>query len=252
MKIAMIAGGQPRFTSEFLELLTQLQGFDSADLYLTFWTTDWVNSVEEGVSKIKSILPPKYNLVRLNIVDQPERNLPPHQKEHPPAEPENVRWAYKRRTGMWISTKMSFDMIEGQYDAYIKFRPDGMLSGPLDLGKLDLVNNELIYPAWPRNGKPGEEICDQFVVGTESGMRFYCDMINHFDKYIPVVSSNWEDDIHTWASEHLLAQHLKENNKPQSLGDFGHILAGIPGSVTPGRSRFTDKHYHHPIIPGPI
>lgn len=248
----MIAGGQPRFTSEFLELLKQLQGFDSADLYLTFWTTDWVSSVEEGVAKVKSILPPNYNLVKLQIVDQPERSLPPHRKEHLPAEPENVRWAYWRRTGMWISTKMSFDMIDGNYDAYIKFRPDGMLSGPLDISKLDLVNNELIYPDWPRNGKPGEEICDQFVIGTRKGMEFYCDVINHFDRYIPIVSSNWEDDIHTWASEHLLAQHLKENNKPQPLGGFGHILAGISGAVTQGRSRFTDKHYHHPIVPGPI
>ena len=248
----MIAGGQPRFTSEFLQLLNQLHGFESADLYLTFWSSDWVSSVEEGVEKIKSILPPKYNLSALQILDQPLRSLPKHDKEHPPAAPENVRWAYKRRVGMWTSTKMSFDMIKDQYDAYIKFRPDGMLSGSLDLSTLDLVNNELIYPAWPRNGKPGEEICDQFVVGTAEGMRFYCDVINHFDRYISKVSTNWEDDIHTWASEHLLAQHLKEHNKPQPLGGFGHILAGIPGAVTQGRSRFTDKHYHHPVIPGPI
>jgi hypothetical protein len=252
MKIAMIAGGQPRFTSEFLELLNQLQGFDSADLYLTFWKTDWVNTVEEGISKIQSILPSKYKLAGLQIVEQPIRNLPSHVKHHLPAEPENVRWAYNRRTGMWISTKMSFDMIETEYDAYIKFRPDGMLSESVDIRSLDLVNKELIYPDWPRNGKPGEEICDQFVIGTKEGMKFYCDMINHFDRYIPVVAPNWEDDIHTWASEHLLAQHLKEHNKPQTLGGFGHILAGIPGAITQGRSRFTDKHYHHPIIPGPI
>ncbi len=252
MKIAMIAGGQPRFTAEFLELLKQLQGFDSADLYVTFWTTDWVDSLEEGYSKISSVLPERYKLAKLQIVDQPRNELPVHTKEHPPAEPENVRWAYNRRHGMWASTKMSFDMIDQDYDVYIKFRPDGMLTCNVDIKELDLINNELIYPNYPRNGTPGEEICDQFVIGTKKGMEFYCDLINHFKRYVPLVSRVWEDDIHTWASEHILAYHIKENNKQQVLGNFGHILAGAPGALTQGRSRFTDKHYHHPIIEGPI
>lgn len=252
MKIALIAGGQPRFTAEFLELTKQLKGFDIADLYLNFWTTDWVDSPATAINKISSILPANYRVKRLAIVDQPCYNLPPHLKDHPPESPENVNWAYKRRHGMWASTRMSFDMIDRHYDAVIKFRPDGMLTNDLDVSALDLQNNELIFPNYPRNGTPGEEICDQFVVGTHQGLKFYSSLIDRFQEYVPLVSKEWEDNIHTWASEHVLAYHLKVNNKPQVLGNYGHILAGAPGAITQGRSRFTDKHYHHPIIEGPI
>jgi hypothetical protein len=46
MKIALIAGGQPRFTPSFLVLMSQLTGFDSADLYLTLWRTNWAQTNE--------------------------------------------------------------------------------------------------------------------------------------------------------------------------------------------------------------
>jgi hypothetical protein len=249
MRIALIAGGQPRFTAEFLELLKQLQGFTEAHLYLTFWESDWVSNVNEGFQKIEAVLPANYKLVKLQIIKQPSYDLPPMSKDYPA---ENVKWAYHRRYGMWASTKMSFDMIEERYDAVIKFRPDGMLNCILDISKLDLKNNELVYPNYPRNGTPGEEICDQFVVGTYEGLKFYCDLINHFKEYVPNVSQVWEDDIHTWASEHILAYHIKVNNRKQLVGDYGHILAGSPGSLTHGRSKFTDNHYHHPVIEGPI
>ena len=250
MRIALITGGQPRFTAEFLQLLNQIKGFDSADLYCTFWNSDWVHNATEGFEKVASILPPKYNLAKLQIIDQPVYELPPHVKEHAPAEYANVNWAYKRRLGMWLSTKLSFDMIEGSYDAVLKIRPDSMLTCDLEIDKLDLINNELIFPNYPRNGTPGWEICDQFVVGTTEGVKFYSSIADKFQDYVPVVAPGWEDDIHTWASEHLLAHHIRSNNKTQTIGDFGCVLAGTPGSVTNGRSPFTDNHFHHQVVQG--
>jgi hypothetical protein len=244
MKIALIAGGQPRFTDEFLELLNQLSGFDSADLYLTFWTSDWVQTVDEGVAKVSALLPNRYNLAKLQIVDQPDYELPPHVKEHEPEAYPNVRWAYRRRMGMWDSVKRSFDMLEGNYDVVIRCRPDGKLNTPLEIDKLDLTNNDLIFPNYPRHGHPGKEICDQFAIGTYSGMQFYCSIADKFKEYVPQVFPDWEDNIHFWASEHLLAHHLHVNNREQIIGNFGHTLSS-------GRSRFTDNHFHVPIVRDP-
>lgn len=248
MKIALIAGGQPRFTQEFLALMNQLQGFQVADLYFNFWSSPWVQTEDEGRKKIESILPSRYRLAKLMIIDQPPYELPPHKKYHPPEEYPNVRWAYKRRIGMWLSTQMAFNLIEDQYDAVLKVRPDGMLTDNLNVNQLDLKTNDLIFPKEPRNGHPGREICDQFVVGTYEGLKFYSGLADKFQQYVPEVCSFWEDNIHEWASEHLLFHHLEQHNRVQTLGNFGVILPGQAKSLTRGRSPFTDNHYHHPII----
>lgn len=252
MKIALIGGGQPRFTQEFIVLLSQLKGFDQADIYFNFWTSSWVDNEEQGREKIESILPSQYRLADLKIVNQPSYELPPHVKQHASESYPNVHWAYKRRLGMWLSTQMAFDLINGQYDAVLKVRPDGMLTSELDVSKLDLINNDLIFPNAPRNGHKGKEICDQFVIGTYKGLEFYSNLANYFRQYVPEVCSYWEDNIHDWASEHLLAHYLEKHGRTQTIGNFGVTLPGLAASVTRGRSQFTDNHFHHPVIKGPI
>jgi hypothetical protein len=252
MRVALIAGGQPRFTQEFLVLLSQLQGFDQADLYFSFWNIGWTNDVYEGARRIQTILPEKYRLAKLQIIDQPHYDLPPHSLNHPPEYYPNVHWAYKRRLGMWQSTQMAFNLIDQQYDAIIKVRPDGMLEKNLHVDQLDLVNNELVFPLGPVHGISGHEVCDQFVVGTYDGIKFYSEMADNFGKYVPEVSPQWEEDIHSWASEHILGYHLAVNGKKQTRGDFYHILAGTSPAVTKGRSQYTDNHYHHPVVAGII
>ena len=252
MRVALIAGGQPRFTHEFLVLLSQLQGFDQADLYFSFWNIGWTNDVYEGARRIQTILPEKYRLAKLQIIDQPQYDLPPHRLNHPPEYYPNVHWAYKRRLGMWQSTQMAFNLIDKQYDAIIKVRPDGMLEKNLHVDQLDLVNNELVFPLGPVHGIPGHEVCDQFVVGTHDGIKFYSEMADNFGKYVPEVCPQWEEDIHSWASEHILGYHLAVNGKKQTRGDFYHILAGTSPAVTKGRSQYTDNHYHHPVVAGII
>ena len=56
MKIALVTGGQPRFTLDFVTLMNQLTGFDSADIYMTLWTTDWATNEIEARQKIEKIL----------------------------------------------------------------------------------------------------------------------------------------------------------------------------------------------------
>ena len=252
MKVALVGGGQPRFTKEFSVLMKQLSGFDKADFYFNFWTSSWVKDESEARQRIESVLEPKYSLAEIRIIDQPSYELPPHQKYHEPEAYPNTHWAYKRRLGMWLSVRLAFQLINEDYDVVLKIRPDGMLTNEVDLSKLDLVNNDLIFPNFPRNGYKGKEICDQFVIGTQSGIDFYSSLADMFGQYVPEVYPQWEDNIHYWASEHLLAHHLDKHSRQQIVGDYGVILAGQARSVTQGRSQFTDNHFHHPVVEGLI
>lgn len=236
----MISGGHPRFTVDFLHLMQQLEGFDSADLYLNFWSSDWVSSENEGRAKVEKILQPRYKLAKLKIVDQPGYELPPHSLNHPPAQPENIRWWYERRIGMWRSLAMAHSLIEGHYDAVIRFRPDGMLTSRLDISTLDLNTNQLIIP---KNGC-GYISCpinDQFAVGTYESTKFYQGIVDNFNSIIVEAEPNWEHNGHSWSGEHIMGYYLNKIKQKYVLGNFDHIL------TSRGRSKFTDKHYHLPI-----
>jgi hypothetical protein len=240
MKVALILGGQPRFTDAFQILMQQLHGFDQADMFMCLWDSDWAHNPQTARAKIEPILQPKYNLRNLIVLPQPEYHLPQCKKEHVGEEKGGVRWYYKRRYGMWLSSYLAYHLIDQEYDMVIKCRGDGRLEQPMDLSAIDLTPG-LIFPSWPRNGWPDGKICDQFVIGTHKGLEFYVDMVNHFNRYIPEVCSFWEDDPHEWASEHILNWHLKQNNWTQYVGDYKHYLKNE------GRSMFDDKDSHLPV-----
>jgi len=246
MNIAMITGGQPRFTGDFLILLEQLYGFESADLYMNFWSSSWAESEDHAIEKVKRILPSPYKVAKIQIVDEPPRELPPHLLDHPPEEPENIRWWYRRRKGQLLSLSMAFDLVPDQYDAIVRFRLDGCIDCRLDLSTLDLKNNELILPQGPRSGFPGNGLCDQFSVGSYEGMKFFCGLARQINHYIVLSDPNWEYNGHGyWSPEHLFATYYKLHNKEFVFGSFNALLN------TQGRSKYTDKHYHHKIVPDP-
>lgn len=246
MKIALIAAGQPRFTPDFITFMGQLKGFDQADLYFNFWTNSWAQSEQQAREKVEKILLPKYRLAKIQIIDQPAFDLPPHSLDHPHEEPENIRWWYRRRLGMWQSLQLAYGLIDQEYDAVIKFRLDGRLFDDLDIRLLDLTNNELLFPDYARAGFDHFKICDLFAIGTQPGIKFYCDFADHFKRLVPVSDPNWERNGHgTWSSEHVFGKYMMENGKHQAFGDFKFHINWS------GRSKFTDKHYHHPIVPDP-
>ena len=245
MKIALIAAGQPRFTPDFITFMHQLQGFDSADFYFNFWTSEWVNDASEARTKIEKILLPNYNLAKVEIVDQLLYELPPHKLNHLPAQPENLHWWYKRRLGQWQSIQMAFNLIDQDYDMIIKFRLDGRLMSDLDVTTIDLKNNQLLFQDYARCGFDDFKICDLFTIGTYEGMKSFVDFADHWKELVPVCNPNWETDLHNWSCEHVLGTYMKKYNMTQTFGDFKFHINGQ------GRSRFTDKHYHHQIVIDP-
>lgn len=250
MKVALIAGGQPRFTDCFKILLDQLTGFDSADLYFSFWKTDWADNETVAREKIVRILTPEYKLKKVNVCDQPILDLPPHRLNHSPPTPENIRWWFLRRAGMWQSLRMAYNLIDENYDIVIRCRVDGMLDKNIDLRTFDC--NNLILPSWPRNGFSHHPINDQFAIGNLQTMDLYTKLGDKYCEYVVKSDPRWEENGHgTWAGEHVLVTYLEDINQKYILGDFKSLITGAAGCPIMGRSKYTDRHFHHSILPDP-
>jgi hypothetical protein len=246
MKIALIAAGQPRFTLDFIAFMQQLHGFDTADLYFTFWNSEWAKDETEGRNKIEKILLPNYQLAKLQLINQPEYQMPICAMDHPPAEPENIRWQWKRRIGQWKSIQMAFNLIDQDYDLIIRFRPDGRLFDPLDVRTVNVKDADLLCQDYGRCGFDDYRINDMFFAGTYSGVKLFVDVADHFKDLVPKCDPNWEHNPHgNWSSEHILGIYMKSQNKKQVFGNFKFNINWS------GRSRFTDKHYHHLISQDP-
>ena len=245
MKIALVSGGQPRFTPDFIRLMTLLKGFDTADIYLNLWASDWADNNEQARSKVEKILLPKYNLAKINIVDQPPSEFPPHINPIDAPEQGNIHWWYRRGLGQSLSLSMAFDLIDQPYDAIIRFRLDGCIDRELDISKLYLINNELITPNNAPDGLDDCKINDQFAIGTQEGMKFYCGIGKEYKELVPLAQPLWESTPVGWTLEYLFGFYMKKYNRTHCRGDFiSHIN-------TAGRSRYTDKHYHHGIALDP-
>jgi hypothetical protein len=239
MKVALIVAGQPRFTPSFPIFLNQLKGVDQIDVYMFLWDSWWATTSEQALSKIQPLCPPLYNIKRIVVEKEPPYQLPPHQFNHNTEEKESVRWWYKRRRAMWMSTYRAFELIEEPYDMIIKGRGDVRLDRDLDLNTVDMSRGA-VGPANNRHGTKGREICDQLCIGTPEDMRFFANMTFHVDNYIPIVCDYWEQDVHDWASEHLLGYYYFKHNKQQVPGNFNIALKAE------GRSLFDDKDLHLP------
>lgn len=246
MKVALVTGGQPRFTPDSVRLLNQIKGVESADLYTCFWDTDWAHDSQTAKSKIERILPPNFKVARSEIVDLPSYTLPTSTVPLDPPEPENVHWWYKRNWAQISSLTMAFELIDKEYDAVIRFRLDTHLDRDIYLDRYDLVNNSIIFPAGPNCGNPEIPMNDQFAIGTYEGMKRYFSLSKRFNEIIPLADPNWDTSPHgRWRGEWILAFYMLHIGQPLVYGDFNVIMNGS------GRSRYTDKHYHHRIAPDP-
>jgi hypothetical protein len=252
MKIALITGGQPRFTEDFITLMNQLKGFDSADVYMALWKTEWAETDEQAEEKIKKTLLPNFNIGKVKILDEPVYQLPPHNITFDPPSPQNLLWWYKRTYCQAMGISLAFDLIDKEYDLVIRFRLDGSLDKEINLSALEFKDTDIIFPAGPNSGFINDPINDQFAIGTMKGMEFYSKLGKEFLELVPLSDPNWMADgrvlpVETWSwgLEYLLVTLLKKYNKPKVFGDFYHFINNH------GRSKFTDKHYHHGIAKDP-
>jgi hypothetical protein len=251
MKIALVYGGQPRFTYDFLDLMSRLKGFDSAHLYMVLWKSNWAISNEQAIERIRRVLKPNFSIGKIKVIDTPQVEYPDNVGHLSKASPQNTLWWYDRGFFQTIGTSLAFDLIQDDYDLVIKFRGDGSVDREVDLKKYDFEKTPILLP---NNGKCGFadfKVNDQFAIGTQEMMKFYCSLGKEYKNLVPQSDPRWNesDDVRgatcSWGVEHLIGYRYKKNNIPLYDGDFGVCLN------TYGRSKFTDKHYHHNIAKDP-
>jgi hypothetical protein len=251
MKIALITGGQPRFTYDFIQLMNQLKGFDSADIYMTLWKTDWATTNEQARAKIEKVLLPKYRLAGIELVDEPEYKLPPHTIQlSPPIDDRYITWWYKRLYLGSLGIAQAYDLIDQNYDAVVTFRLDASTDRNIDLSQYDFSQNKLICSSNGHSGFPDFKINDQLVFGSQACIKTFCELGKHIKELVPLSDPYWSkndiiDATWTWGREFLIGYYMKKHNISLEYGNFNVIMN------TFGRSRFTDKHFHHPIAQDP-
>ena len=252
MKIALVTGGLPRFTVDFVKLLNQLKGFESADIYMTLWSTDWATNEEEARAKIEKVLLPQYKLAKITIVEQPEYELPPHSLSlTPPVNERYITWWYKRLYIGSLGLLWAHELIDKEYDAVVTFRVDVSADREIDLSTYDFSKNHLICSSNGHSGFTDYKINDQLVFGSQESIKHYCNVGSKIKELVPLADPQWaktdliDGSVWTWSRECLIGYYMKQLGIPLVYGNFNVIMN------SQGRSRFTDKHFHHPISQDP-
>lgn len=223
MNIAILICGQPRFTSDFDNLLKNLKGYDHAD-WFCYFTGDnqsvphnklpsefWrkITDIEKTISHFQSMLPPNNTVRSFELSDSDYINLPkePHGIPTP---------AYK----MWYNLfkvnqlRLNYEKENNKtYDLVLRVRPDIGLVSELDLKSFNLkyLKSEIITPKNKIAGhlyfsSDSPRMCDLFAIASPENMNIYCDMIHTASKNF------YTQTVKTWHTESALALYLRTNN----------------------------------------
>jgi hypothetical protein len=77
-------------------------------------------------------------------------------------------------------------------------------------------------------------------------MDIYFNLGHQIPQWVPICDPQWHSSPEgTWRGEFLSAVYMRSNGLNRVRGDFCHNIN------TFGRSRYTDKHYHHGIAQDP-
>ena len=251
MKIAMVYGGQPRFTQEFIDVMDRLKGFGTADIYMVLWRTDWAQDDAAAADRISKVLKTPYRLAKIKVVNEPAYEFPPGGEHLSPPNNQNTAWWYSRLHIQSLGLAWAFDLIDQDYDCVVRFRGDGSVNRTIDLRSINLSTTPLVTPNNGQAGFPDLKLNDQFAIGTQSAIGIYCSLGYHIKELVPTCDPEWNrsDTLDasrwTWGREHLLGHWLRQRGIPITVGDFGITLNAY------GRTSFTDKHYHHGIAKDP-
>jgi len=246
MKAAFILSGQPRFTPDIIDIFNRVQNVDKADIYAVFWKSEWANTADEAKDRLEKILPANWTLAKVEVVEDPEFILPQGTINLPPPEPENIAWWYKRNWSQFHGIKMAFDLIPPDiYDVVVRIRGDCSPSNVIDFKSLDLKDDNVIV-ASNTLGWPDYPFNDQFFLGNYKTMKKFWSNIDNFQELVKLSDPKWFKNPHgPWKGEWLNGTFLRISGMTCSKGPFSVRMN------TYGRSKFTDKHYHHGIAPDP-
>lgn len=206
MKLALFAGGQPRFNSNFFNFLGKLNGFDSVDIYLYLWNTKYFENTSIPINidhdffidntlnfnKIISLLPENFNLKVCCLAQEPKLEdlivIEGKTIEELLNLPEGQSWNINRRRTQdyrslnfvdrlfkqYYSIYKSYKLIEGKYDCLMRFRVDMTLQNSLNINDYDITKGIFTASNLRYSESPNvEPINDQFAFGNTENMEIY-------------------------------------------------------------------------------
>lgn len=217
MKVAMVAGGQPRFTKYWVENFKRILGASKIDLYFYLWDDYILTDSELNFSdvegtleeKIKSVLINNVELKKLVYANEPSfdecLNEPALDKcigLDGLSNKDGVIWAVKKTMSQRYSIQKAFELVDEEYDCVIRYRMDCYPNKKIDLTGVDLSEGIRI----PDNNRWGyfELFNDQFAIGNYENMKIYCNMFTH-------LFENLDEQPITIQPESGLSYHLTKN-----------------------------------------
>lgn len=232
MRVAMITGGQPRFTKYLIENYKRIVGATEIDLYFYLWddyelTDSQLNfSDVEGTleEKIKSVLPNNVHLKKLTMAKEPKfqesittefasKFIGVNYMDNE----EKVTKSLLRTFCQRYSLFKSFEQVDKDYDCVIRYRVDCYPDRKIYLNNLDL--NSVVTPSNMTHDylSTTPSFNDKFAIGNMKNMRIYFDAYNQL---IP----NLLEEPNTIQEETGSCYHVLKNNINFILGDFNYFI----------------------------
>jgi len=231
MKLAILLSGQPRFTKDFDNFLSNITGYSQADWFVyitnnnvptkegveisTFWTNfDPAIAFE----KIKNKLPDKNIVQAFEISNANEQEFP---KVNNIFEVQDTTLPFKMFYNVYQADQLrqQFEQIHNfKYDLVIRTRTDVGIDRELDLSTLNIQRNQIIMPD---NRWYGDPSCnDQFAIGNSDSMKIYSGLYDKIKEY--------NDNGTTFHPETLLGHHLSTNGISWITKGFNINLRQLP------------------------
>lgn len=216
MKTAVLISGQPRFTREFDDFLSNIKNYGQLDFFFYLWNSkpadspfippSWPDTVEGIRAKIAAQLPPNSNIARVDIVDQPPYE-PGRSYNLTPWTNESNMWYMYYGLKQVNQLREEWEQAYGTYDLVIRARPDVGVRSTFDCADMKeyvSINPNCILV--PNNHRHGINISinDMIGVGSSSVMSTYAKVFDHLNEY--------HDGGTPYHNETLLGHHLNVNN----------------------------------------
>jgi hypothetical protein len=231
MRIAILLPGQPRFTGDFNNFISNIKGYQQADWFFyitnnnvstksevqlsTFWSTF---DPLEAFEKIKNKLPENNFIQSFEISNDTQISYPSVRNTSQSGPVENV---FKMFYNLYQSDQLrqQYEQTHNfKYDLVIRTRPDVGVDRLINLPNLDIQENQIVMP---NNRWYGSPSCnDQFAIGNSNSMKIYSELYNKIKEY--------NDNGTGFHPESLLGHHLSKNNINYITKGFDLNLRHLP------------------------
>jgi hypothetical protein len=232
-RVALLLSGNARWCADFDRQINNLVNAE-VDWHVLLWRKDhtadtrispnWARKTDqEARTFIEARLPPGHQLKLLEWIAADAAPLPTRDYPAFYSHPVNFFQQY------WILDQLG-QRVQGDYDLWIRSRPDIGLDRLLDLTQikqlLDQNPKALVLPLNERRGHSG--FCDQFAIGSPQNIRTYCSVLGDFDRVF--------NEGTVYNPEYIVGRSLQDQGLTWPPTDF-HIELRAQGQHVPG-------HFH--------